>query len=158
MPFLVRYPAEVPAGTVNDDIVVNVDFAPTFLELAGIDIPAEVQGRSFAPLLRGETPDDWPQSMYYRYWMHNDSSHGCPAHYGVRTKTHKLICYYNDPLGQVGAHGPAAPMEWELFDLVEDPLEVHNMYGTPGTESITAELTAELARLQAALGDAPFTT
>lgn len=113
MPFLVQYPAEVAAGTVNDDIVVNVDFAPTILELAGVDVPDLVQGRSFARLLHGDTPDDWPRSMYYRYWMHNDGSHGCPAHYGVRTRTHKLICYYNDPLGQVGAHGPARAIEWE---------------------------------------------
>ena len=59
--------------------------------------------------------------MYYRYWMHNDGSHGCPAHYGVRTRTHKLICYYNDPLGQLGANGPSAPVEWELFDLSAIP-------------------------------------
>jgi arylsulfatase A-like enzyme len=156
MPLLIRYPAAVRAGEVNDDIVVNVDFAPTLLELAGIAIPSHVQGRSFAPLLRGDTPADWPQSMYYRYWMHNDSSHACPAHYGVRTKTHKLICYYNDPLGQVGAHGPSAPVEWELFDLVGDPLEVKNIYGTPDAESITAELLAELTRLQTAVGDTPY--
>ncbi len=94
--------------------------------------------------------------MYYRYWMHHDSSHACPAHYGVRTTTHKLICYYNDPLGQLGAHGPADPVEWELFDLVDDPLEVHNIYGEPAAESITAELLAELARLQLAVGDTPY--
>jgi arylsulfatase A-like enzyme len=158
MPFLVRYPAVVEAGSINDDIVVNVDFAATFLDLAGVDVPGHVQGRSFAPLLRGETPDDWPQSMYYRYWMHNDSSHACPAHYGVRTKTHKLICYYNDPLGQAGAHGPSNPVEWELFDLVNDPLEVDNIYGRPGAESDTAALLAELARLQAQVGDTPYPT
>ena len=82
MPFLIRYPEMVMAGSVNDDIVVNVDFAPTFLELAGVDVPDDVQGRSFAPLLRGESPGDWPRSMYYRYWMHNDGAHECPAHYG----------------------------------------------------------------------------
>ena len=94
--------------------------------------------------------------MYYRYWMHNDGAHACPAHYGVRTRTHKLICYYNDPLDQLGARGPANPMEWELFDLVADPLEVDNRYGQPGTEATTAELRTELARLQAAVGDTPF--
>ena len=108
------------------------------------------------PLLRGETPHDWPRSMYYRYWMHNDASHGCPAHYGVRTRTHKLVCYYNDPLAQPGANGPAGPTEWELFDLTSDPLETDNRYGRPGTEAVTAGLLAELARLQQAVGDEPY--
>jgi len=156
MPFLVHYPAEVAAGVANDDIVVNVDFAPTLLELAGVAVPTHVQGRSCVPLLRGETPADWPRSMYYRYWMHNDGSHGCPAHYGVRTRTHKLICYYNDPLGQSGAHGPNSAIEWELYDLVNDPLEVHNIYDHPEAESLRAELLVELTRLQADLGDTPY--
>ena len=156
MPFLVRYPAEVAAGVVNDDIVVNVDFAPTLLELAGVAVPTHVQGRSCVSLLRGATPADWPRSMYYRYWMHNDGSHGCPAHYGVRTRTHKLICYYNDPLGQSGAHGPNSAIEWELYDLVNDPLEVHNIYDHPEAESLRAELLVELTRLQAELGDTPY--
>jgi arylsulfatase A-like enzyme len=141
---------------VCDDIVVNVDFGPTLLDLCGVEIPDHVQGRSFAPILRGEgSPADWPQSMYYRYWMHDDAIHRCPAHYGVRTRTHKLICYYNDPLDQPGARGPAGDVEWELFDLVADPLEVDNLYGRPGTEELTEQLRAELDRLQAAVGDTP---
>ena len=155
MPLLVRYPPAIEPGTTSDDIVVNVDIGPTMLDLCGLDTPDHVQGRSFAPVLRGDTPADWPTSMYYRYWMHNDGAHACPAHYGVRTRTHKLICYYNDPLDQPGARGPADPVEWELFDLVADPLEVDNRFGQPGTEAITAELRAELARLQAAVGDLP---
>ncbi|BAN04208.1 sulfatase family protein [Ilumatobacter coccineus] len=157
MPLLVRYPAAVAPAQVCDDIVVNVDFGPTLLDLCGVEPADHVQGRSFAPLLRGESPDDWPESMYYRYWMHNDGAHAVPAHYGVRTRTHKLICYYNDPLDQPGARGPANPVEWELFDLVADPLEVDNIHGAPGTEAITAELMAELERLQAEVGDQPFT-
>jgi choline-sulfatase len=141
---------------------VNVDFGPTLLEMMGVDIEPHstdhVQGRSFADVLRGDAPADWPTSMYYRYWMHNDGAHAVPAHYGVRTTTHKLICYYNDPLGQPGANGPANPIEWELFDLVADPLEVDNIYGRPGTEAITAELRTELARLQATVGDTPHPT
>ena len=129
MPLLVRYPRLVPAGSVCDEIVVNVDFAPTLLDLAGVEIPGHVQGRSFAELLAGRSVVDWPTSMYYRYWMHNDRSHSCPAHYGVRTATHKLICYYNDPLDQPGARGPGSPVEWELFDLVADPFEIDNLYG-----------------------------
>lgn len=155
MPLLIRYPREILGGSESDDIVVNVDFGPTLLDLMGVDVPAHVQGRSFAPVLRGRTPDDWPTSMYYRYWMHDDPAHAAPAHYGVRTRTHKLICYYNDPLDQPGARGPADPVEWELFDLVDDPLEIDNIFGRPGTESLTAELFAELERLQTTLGDAP---
>ena len=91
--------------------------------------------------------------MYYRYWMHRDSAHNVWAHYGVRTETHKLIYFYNDPLGQPGANGPADPPEWELYDLAADPDEVTNLYGRPGYERVTEELKAELARLQAEVGD-----
>ena len=146
------------AGSTCDDIVVNVDFGPTLLDLAGVAVPAAVQGRSFAPQLAGLPVPDWPDAMYYRYWMHNDRSHACPAHYGVRTKTHKLICYYNDPLEQPGAAGPANPVEWELFDLEADPLEVNNLYGQPGTEGLTAALMETLARCQAEVGDEPYPT
>ncbi len=155
MPLLVRYPELVTAGSSCDQIVVNVDLAPTLLELAGCDIPAAVQGRSFVPLLAGGRPTDWPQAMYYRYWMHNDSAHGCPAHYGIRTRRYKLICYYNQPLDQPGARGPAGSVEWELFDLVADPFEVDNLFGRPGLDRLTAELMGELRRLQDAVGDAP---
>ncbi len=156
MPLLIRYPERIAGGGVIDDIVVNVDFGQTLLELCGVAAPEHVQGRSFAPLLVGDDVDDWPTAMYYRYWMHNDGDHAVPAHYGVRTRTHKLICYYNDPLDQPGARGPANPVEWELFDLVEDPLEVNNIYGTVEAEDVTRMLRAELARLQAQVGDEPF--
>lgn len=155
MPFLVRYPALVEPGSACDEIVLNVDVAPTFLELAGVDVPDEVQGRSIMPLLRGEAPGDWRQSMYYRYWMHRDGAHNVPAHYGVRTRSHKLICYYNDPLGQLGANSPVDPVEWELFDLVADPLETTNVIDDERYAEVRRELEAELARLQAAVGDEP---
>jgi arylsulfatase A-like enzyme len=156
MPLLIQYPERIKPGTTSDDIVVNVDFGPTLLDLMGVAIPEHVQGRSFAPILDGETPEDWPESMYYRYWMHRDGAHNTPAHYGVRTRTHKLICYYNDPLGQEGAHGPADPIEWELFDLVADPLEIDNVIDDPGYADVRAELEIELARLQAEVGDEPY--
>ena len=156
MPFLVRYPALVRAGSTCDAIALNVDVAPTFLELAGVGIPDDVQGASLVPLLRGETPADWRQSMYYRYWMHRDGAHNVPAHYGVRTATHKLICYYNDPLGQEGANGPVDPVEWELFDLVADPLETTNVIDDARHAAVRAELEAELDRLQREVGDEPY--
>jgi hypothetical protein len=83
------------------------------------------------------------------------SSIAPPAHYGVRTRTHKLIAYYNDPLGQLGAFEPVDPPEWELYDLTADPLEVHNLIDSPGHASLRTELFAELCRLQAAVGDVP---
>ena len=156
MPLLVRYPGEIKPASTCDDIVVNVDFAATLLDLCGVEVPGHVQGRSFAPLLRDEPVPDWPTSMYYRYWMHRDRSHLCPAHYGVRTKTHKLICYYNDPLGQPGAVGPADPVEWELFDLIKDPMEVNNVWSDPTYASVKQELLVELEHLQRQVGDLPF--
>ncbi len=156
MPFLVQYPRRVAPGSACDEIVTNVDFAPTLLDLCEVKAPGHLQGRSIAPLLAGETPSDWPQSMYYRYWMHRDGAHLCPAHYGVRTKRHKLICYYNDPLDQPGAHGPVDPMEWELFDLETDPYELHNLAEDPAAAAIRADLEAELVRLQQAVGDEPY--
>ena len=153
MPLLIRYPKLIDAGAVCDDIVVNVDFGPTLLDFCGIEAPQHVQGRSFAGQITGNRVEDWPTSMYYRYWMHNDGSHACPAHFGVRTKTHKLICYYNDPLDQPGANGPVNPVEWEMFDLVADPYECSNLYNFPESEEMVAELKAELVRLQNQLGD-----
>ena len=155
MPLLVRYPPMIAPGSVCGEIALNVDFAPTFLELAGVDVPDEVQGTSLSPLLRGERPADWQQSMYYRYWMHDDGIHRVPAHYGVRTRTHKLIGYYNDPLGQTGARRSDDPPEWELFDLVADPHELHNVIGDAVYRDVALELHAELQRLQSEVGDLP---
>ncbi len=155
MPFLVRYPALVAAGSATREFVLNVDIAPTFLELAGLEVPEVMQGTSFVPLLHGETPAGWQQSMYYRYWMHDDGIHHVPAHYGVRTHTHKLIGYYNDPLDQSGADGPAAPPEWELYDLLADPAELHNVIDDPAQRDTAWSLRDELRRLQSAVGDVP---
>jgi arylsulfatase A-like enzyme len=155
MPFLVRYPPVTEPGSACADLALNVDVAPTLLELAGVDAPDDVQGLSLVPLLRGERPADWRTSMYYRYWMHRDGAHLVPAHYGVRTDRFKLICFYNDPLDQPGAHGPSQPVEWELYDLAADPLEMTNVIDDASLGGVVTELRGELARLQAELGDAP---
>ena len=155
MPFLVRYPAAVKPRSVNRDIVLNVDFAPTFLDCAGAKAPVDMQGRSFRANLGGKTPKDWRKSMYYRYWMHNDNDHHVPGLYGVRTDRWKLIYYYNKPLGMKGAHGPDGTPEWELFDLRSDPREMRNLYGDPKHAGLVRELKGELERLQRELGDAP---
>ncbi len=134
MPFLVRWPAGIKPGTRIDAMALNVDFAPTFLDLAGLPASTAMQGRSLVPVLRGSTPADWRTSMYYRYY-HDPGDHNTRAHYGVRTLAHKLIYFWKKD-------------QWELFDLVNDPYELHNLYGQPGEETLTATLKAELARLK----------
>ena len=154
MPLILRYPKEVRPGSTHDGIVLNVDFASLFLDLAGVPIPRDFQGQSFRPLLQGCTPPDWRQAMYYRYWMHK-AHHNVYAHYGVRTKRHKLIYYYSDALGQKGAVDETYDPEWELFDLEKDPCEMHNVYDDPAYAVVVEELRAEMHRLQAEVRDEP---
>jgi len=139
MPFLVRWPGTIKPNTTADAMALNVDFAPTFLDVARVNIPTDMQGRSLVPVLRGRPPADWRTSMYYRYY-HDPGDHNTRAHYGVRTPTHKLIYYWKKD-------------QWELFDLVNDPQEMHNLYGEPGQETVTASLKAELLRLKNAMKD-----
>jgi arylsulfatase A-like enzyme len=139
MPFLVRWPEGIKPGTRNDALALNIDFAPTLLEAAALRMPADMQGRSLLPLLEGPTPSDWRTSMYYRYY-HDPGDHNTRAHYGVRTRTHKLIYFWKKN-------------QWELFDLVNDPYELHNLYGEPGQEGLTTTLKAELARLKQQVKD-----
>ena len=155
MPFLIRYPREIEAGTTNDGMILNVDFPPTLLDFAGVDAPAYMQGASFRPLLRGRRPEGWQTSMYYRYWMHV-AGHNVYAHYGVRTRDYKLIYYYADALGQPGAIDDTKEPEWELFDLERDPLELKNVYDDPAYGSVVRDLKAELRRLQEKVGDEPY--
>jgi arylsulfatase A-like enzyme len=138
-PLLVRWPGVVRPGSEAAAMATNLDFAPTFLEAAGVAVPASMQGRSLVPVLRGGTPADWRTAMYYRYY-HDPGHHDTRAHYGVRTATHKLIHFWKK--GQ-----------WELFDLRSDPAELVNLYGRPGQEKVTAELQATLARLRTELED-----
>ncbi len=152
MPFVVRYPREIQAGTVNKDIALNVDFPATFLDLAGVPIPETFQGHSLRPLLRGETPAGWQTSLYYRYWMHK-AHHNVYAHYGVRTLRYKLIYYYSDALGQAGAIDETYEPEWELFDLECDPYELHNVVDDPAYKAVVKELKDELHKLQENVGD-----
>jgi arylsulfatase A-like enzyme len=155
MPFLIRYPAGIKRGTENNDIVLNLDFAETFLDYAGASVPSEMQGRSLRPLLEGKTPKSWRQSMYYRYWMHL-ADHYVPAHYGVRTKRHKLIYYYGQPLGTRGSLADPKPPYWELFDLEKDPREMKSVYEDPRYASVAKTLKAELAKLQKLYSDEPW--
>ncbi|MBQ1031394.1 sulfatase [Micromonospora parva] len=156
MPFLIRYPAEIPAGSTTGALAMNVDFAQTFLDYAGVPADGRMQGRSLRPLLRGEAVDDWRQSVYYRYWEHDDDEHHVWAHYGVRTHDHKLVYYYADGLGLPGTSATAQEPEWELFDLRADPWEMRSVYDDPAYARIRTALTDELARVQRECGDTPW--
>ncbi len=152
MPFLMRYPPEIGAGSVVDAIVSNIDFAPTFLDYAGLDAPETMQGTSFRAVAKDNVPEGWQESIYYRYWMHL-SHHGVAAHYGVRTATHKLIYYYGRALGTSDSVDRDTEQYWELFDLVQDPKELDNVYGNPNYAKVQELLHAELERLRQHYGD-----
>jgi len=128
-PLIVRWPGVVRAGSQNTDIALNLDFPATFLDIAGIPIPSQFQGRSLVPLLQGRRPDDWRTTMYYHYY--EAGVHGVPRHEGVRNQQYKLIHYYD--LG-----------EWELFDLARDPNELVSVYGQPAYHSVQTLLEREL--------------
>jgi arylsulfatase A-like enzyme len=153
MPFLVRYPRLIAPGSTSDAIVLNVDVAQTLLELAGVEPRSPMQGRSLVPLLRGERPPEWRTSIYYRYWMHLDGSHGVWAHRGVRTDRYKLVHYYGDALDQPGTRDEPRPEVWELFDLQADPYELHSLHDDPAHAGLLGQLRAELDRLVADVGD-----
>ncbi|MGC4053423.1 MAG: sulfatase [Paludibaculum sp.] len=153
MPCLIRYPKEIQ-HSINRDMILNLDFAETFLDFAGIPAPPDMQGRSFRQNLRGKTSKDWRQSMYYRYWMHL-ADHNVAAHYGVRTERYKLIYYYGKALGTSGSIDKDTPPEWELFDLLKDPRELNNVYADPAYQKAVVELKATLDRMQKEFGDQP---
>jgi arylsulfatase A-like enzyme len=156
MPFLIRWPKEIKAGSVCNDIICNVDFAPTFLDAAGLRVPNYMQGVSFRKLLQGATPEHWQQVAYHRYWMHNDIIHEAYAHYGVRDQRYKLIYWYNEDFGLEGARpADAEHKEWELFDCQEDPLELFNVYSEPAYKSVVEHMTALLENKMADIGDTP---
>ena len=135
-PLLVRWPGVVAAGSTNTDMVSNLDFPATLLNAAGVDVPHDMQGRSFVPMLRGETPADWRKSFYYHYY--EKGIHNVAPHEGVRTERHKLIHYYETD-------------EWELFDLEVDPNEIRSVYGAASYAETQAALLDELGRLKKAL-------
>ena len=118
-----------------DEMVQNIDHAAAFLDIAGVKVPSDIQGESWLPLLRGEHPKNWRNSIYYHFYEY-PAEHMVKRHYGVRGERYKLMHYYND----IDC--------WELYDLQTDPTEMHNIYGKPGTEKITKQMMKELKKLQ----------
>jgi len=136
-PFMVRWPGVIKPGSINTDIVSNLDFAQTLLDAAGVPAPATMQGRSLVPLFRGDTPADWRKSFYYEYYEYPAPHHVMP-HEGVVTDRYKLVRFY----------APGREAYWELFDLATDPNELTSVYDKPGYETVQKTLTDELARLK----------
>lgn len=140
MPLVMRYPGQIEPGSVSENIVTNLDLAPTFLELSGAEIPVEMQGRSFKSLLLDKHAGEWRQSLYYHYYEY-PAVHMVKRHYGVRTDKYKLIHFYYD----IDA--------WELYDLEKDPHEINNVYDDPEYADVVSELKVELKRLRDLYGD-----
>jgi len=155
MPFMIRYPREIKPGTVCDDIICNVDFAPLFLDYARVKQPSYMQGVSFRCLLQGKRPENWQQVAYHRYWMHRDVIHEAYAHYGVRDQRYKLIYWYNEGFGIEGTREGGQDKEWELFDCQEDPLELFNCYHDPQYRHIVEKMTKLLEEKMTEIGDEP---
>ena len=139
MPLIVRWPGEVQPGVVNMDLVQNLDYAATFLDLAGVELPGDLQGRSLVPLLGGAEDVAWRDSIYYHYYGF-PSVHMVARHHGVRTERYKLMRFYQFD-------------EWEFYDLKEDPQELRNLYGDANYDDEIATLKAELERLRSQYED-----
>ena len=139
MPFIVRWPGVVKPGTRFIPMVQNIDYAATFVDIAGGKVPEGLHGRSFAPILRGQTPADWRKSVYYHYY---DGGHSVARHYGVRTDRYTLAHFYQTD-------------EWELYDLQKDPQQMRSVYSQPAYAKTVVELKAELERLRKQYKDSP---
>lgn len=135
MPCLMRYPGKIKPGAVSADLLLNVDFAPTLLDIAGVDIPTDMQGKSMAPIMEQNTETPFRDAVYYHYYEYPYWHHVQP-HYGIRTHRYKLIHFYYDV------------DQWELFDLEKDSNELKNLYGKEGYSTITADLKARLVELK----------
>ena len=149
MPFLIRYPAKIKAGSRTDAVVGNVDYAPTILDFAGVKKPLYMQGHSFKSICEtGNEPANWTNEAYYRYWMHM-AHHDNPGHVGIRTKQFKLIYYYGADYQGINQTPPA----WELYDMKRDPHELNNLYDDPSYRDKMKDLKKRLAALRKRVGD-----
>ena len=142
MPLIVRYPKAIKAGSVSSALCMNVDFAPTFLDFAGVEIPSDIQGESLKRVLEngGKTPEDWRKAVYYHYYEY-PAEHSVKRHYGIRTNDFKLIHFYNDI------------DQWEMYDLKNDPKEMSNVFDSEEYASTRESLLELLRDVQKQYGD-----
>ncbi|MCL3781893.1 DUF4976 domain-containing protein [Prolixibacteraceae bacterium JC049] len=133
-PLLIRWPHKIKNRMVNTDLVQNLDFAETFLDVAGVEIPGDMQGRSLSPLFEGNN-ENWRDALYYHYWEY-PGIHAVKRHYGIRTDRYKLIHFYYDI------------DEWELYDLEKDPEEMNNVFNDITYESTKQLLLKRLSELR----------
>ncbi|MFI3213602.1 MAG: sulfatase [Eubacteriales bacterium] len=152
-PMLVRYPKEIPAGTICTELMSNIDIAPTFLDYAGIEKDDNMQGFSCRAMIAGKEQDEMHEGIYFRYWMHRAHNHDNPAHYGIRTKEYKLTFYYGLSLDASGELGEPTPPGYELYDLVNDPQELHNIYEDSAYSQVAEDLKKQLEDLKIEYGD-----
>lgn len=139
-PLIMRLPKDFTRRGDISEMVQNIDYAPTFLQLAGVEVPEDIHGISLLPLLKGEQPEDWRTSLYYHFYEY-PAEHAVKRHYGIRTERYKLIHFYNDI------------DTWELYDLQNDPTEMHNIYGNPDMQEVITDLKAQLLQLQEQYND-----
>jgi arylsulfatase A-like enzyme len=132
-PLVIRYPDRIAPGGICQELVQNLDMAPTFLNLAGVDIPDDMQGQSLHTLFGSTAHPAWRDAIYYQFF---ESGWGVPQHYGIRTRNHKLIHFLSEP------------DNWELYDLEHDPGEMVNLYGDPASETLVQDLKSRLKELQ----------
>ena len=144
IPLVVRYPNGIKAGSITNAYSLNVDYAPTILDYAGVSIPSDMQGHSLRPILEGKRPKGWRKAIYYHYYEHPDFQfQDVPPHYGVRDDRYKLIHYYKTR----GIDDDA----WELLDMKKDPQELTNVYENSKYKGVVKRLKKKLNRLRTEL-------
>jgi arylsulfatase A-like enzyme len=139
-PLLIQWPGVTNPGSINSDMVSNLDLAETFLDMAGVEVPSDMQGMSMVSILKGKTPANWRKEHYYHYYEY-PGSHSVKRHYGISTERYKLIHYYYDI------------DEWELFDRQADPMELKNLYDDPAYVSVRQNLHKRLEELMSKYKD-----
>ena len=150
MPFIVRYPKSIPAGSSSNAIIENVDYPAMMLDFAGVPTPQYMQGHSFRKILEtGKESSNWKKAAYYHYWMHM-AHHDNPGHIAIRTKRYKLIFYYGSAPNSDTAETPPG---WELYDLRKDPKEMQNLYNHPQYAGIIKDLKSQLKKLRKQYGE-----
>ena len=162
MPFFICYPKKIKEASRQNLLINNTDFAPTIIELAGGEVPAYMQGRSFKRTIEGKKENEWRTETYYRFWMHMAHDLGVPAHFGIRTMKYKIIFFYGIDYGRLLTPSPenwgsqdsiVTPPGWEFYDLETDPHEMNNLYNDPDYQGIIEDLKSRLETIRKELNE-----